>query len=265
MCTDASGADRRQVKETALRTFVSFLDSELALSEFPKDESINGLQVEGHGSVRKIGLAVDACGCVFETAAERNIDFLFVHHGLIWGGIRAVGGVTKKRLKALLDFGISLYACHLPLDWHPKYGNNAELLRVLSIKKMGEFGEYHGKRIGYWGKTRAPLSTADFVKVVNKALGIKSSYVDFRRKVQNIGVVSGGGWSAIHDAEELGIDTFLTGEPSHSAYHLAKEIGVNLVFAGHYATETLGVKAVGRMLKKKFGLPVEFIDYPTGL
>ncbi len=261
----AIGSGRRQVKAQVLKTIVSFLDFELALSEFPKDESINGLQVEGRGSVRKIGLAVDACEYVFKKAAEKNIDFLFVHHGLIWGGIKAVRGVTKKRLKALLGSDTSLYACHLPLDWHPRYGNNAELLRVLSIRKMGEFGEYHGKRIGYWGKTRAPLLVGEFVKRVDKTLKTNSSFLDFRRSVHNVGVVSGGGWSAIHDAEELGIDTFLTGEPSHSAYHLAKEMDVNLIFAGHYATETLGVKAVGEMLKKKFGLPVEFIDSPTGL
>jgi dinuclear metal center YbgI/SA1388 family protein len=253
------------VKTVGLKQLASFLDSELSLSEFPKDDSVNGLQVEGRGSVGKVGLAVDACEYTFERAQERGIDFLFVHHGLIWGGLQSVRGVTRKRLKVLLDSGISLYACHLPLDWHPRYGNNAELLRVLSIRKMGEFGEYHGKSIGYWGKTRVTMSMDAFVKLVDKTLKTRSSYVDFKRKVRNVGIVSGGGWSAIHDAEELGLDTFLTGEPSHSAYGLAEEMKVNLVFAGHYATETLGVKAVGRMLKKKLGLAVEFIDHPTGL
>jgi dinuclear metal center YbgI/SA1388 family protein len=252
-------------KKISLKKLVSFLDAELSLAEFPKDDSINGLQVEGREHVGRIGLAVDACEQTFEMARERNVDLLFVHHGLIWGGLPSVRGVTGKRIKALLDSGISLYACHLPLDWHPRYGNNAELLRGLSIKKMGGFGEYHGKRIGYWGKTGAPMSMAEFVKLVDKTLKVRSWYVDFGRGVRNVGVVSGGGWSAIHDAEELGIDTFLTGEASHSSYHLAKEMKVNLVFSGHYATETLGVKAVGRMLKKKLGLAVEFIDCPTGL
>ncbi len=253
------------MKSIGLKKLVSFLDSELSLSEFPKDESANGLQVEGRERVGKVGIAVDACEDTFERAKERGVDFLLVHHGLIWGGLKSVRGVTRKRIKALLDSGISLYACHLPLDWHPEYGNNAELLRVLSIKKMGEFGEYHGKRIGYWGRTDALTPMSVFVRLVDKTLKVRSWYVDFRRRVHNVGVVSGGGWSAIHDAEELGIDTFLTGEPSHSAYHLAKEMKVNLIFAGHYATETLGVKAVGEMLKKKLGLAVEFIDHPTGL
>jgi dinuclear metal center YbgI/SA1388 family protein len=248
-----------------LRRLVSFLDSELALSEFPKDESVNGLQVEGGERVAKIGIAVDACEYVFREAASKGIDFLFVHHGLIWGGLRSIRGALRKRIKTLLDADVSLYACHLPLDWHPKYGNNAELLRILSIKRKGEFGEYHGKRIGYWGTAQKSVPLRDFVALIDGRLKTKSSFVDFGHKVRNVGVVSGGGWSAIHDAEELGIDTFLTGEPSHSAYALAEEMKVNLVFSGHYATETLGVKAVGTMLKKRFGFEVEFIDHPTGL
>lgn len=244
---------------------VSFLDAVLCLSEFSEDESVNGLQIEGCKTVLKIGIAVDACEYVFKEAAQRKMDFLLVHHGLIWGGIKSVKGVLKSRIKALLDSGISLYACHLPLDWHPKYGNNAELLRILSIRKMGEFGKYHGKNISYWGRTAKELSLDEFTAKIDKALGTRSTSVSFKKKVRNVGVVSGGGWFAINEAEKYNIDTFLTGEPSHSAYTLAEEMKVNLVFAGHYATETLGVKAVGDMLKKKFGLTVEFIDHPTGL
>lgn len=253
------------MREVSLDTLVPFLDDALALSQFPNDESINGLQVEGKKGIRRIGVAVDACQYVFRKASEQGIDLLIVHHGLIWGGIKAVTGVAAKRIKALLEADISLYACHLPLDWHPEYGNNSQLLKLLSVKKTGEFGEYHGRRIGYRGRTAKALSVAEFVSRVDNVLHTRSAFVDFGRKVRNLGVVSGGGWSAISEAEEFGIDTFLTGEPSHSAYPLAEEMRVNLVFAGHYATETLGVRAVGTMLKKKFGLAVEFIDHPTGL
>jgi len=130
---------------------------------------------------------------------------------------------------------------------------------------MGEFGKYHGKNISYWGSTSKEISLDEFTARIDKALGTKSSTVSFNKKVRNVGVVSGGGWFAINEAEKYNIDTFLTGEPSHSAYTLAEETKVNLVFAGHYSTETLGVRAVGDMLKKKFGLAVEFIDHPTGL
>jgi dinuclear metal center YbgI/SA1388 family protein len=254
-----------QAKSASLKSLVTFLDAELALAEFPHDESSNGLQVEGRATVRKIGIAVDACEFVFEKASKTNVDFLIVHHGLIWNGIKTVRGVLKKRMKALLDADISLYACHLPLDWHPEYGNNAQILKLLSIKKAGEFGEYHGRRIGYWGKMRKEMSVMDFLSRVDSALKTKSSSINLGKKVTNVGVVSGGGWSAIYDAEQHEIDTFLTGEPSHSAYTLAEEMKINLVFSGHYATETPGVKAVGTMLKKKFGIEVEFIDHPTGL
>ena len=253
------------MKRITGKKLASFLDRELQLSAFPDDESANGLQVEGADAVMKVGLAVDACEYVFRKAAEKRIDFLIVHHGLIWGGIRSVRGVLKKRIKILLDAGVSLYACHLPLDWHPVYGNNSRILSALSIRRMGEFGEYHGKRIGYWGRTEKTLPLKEFTRRVEKTLDTKASAIAFGGKVRNVGVVSGGGWSAIYDAENLGIDTLLVGEPSHSAYTLAEELNVNLVFAGHYATETFGVRAVGEVLHEKFGLPVEFIDHPTGL
>jgi dinuclear metal center YbgI/SA1388 family protein len=253
------------VKTLSLKELALFLDTELGLAEFPGDESVNGLQVEGREEIRSVGLAVDACDSVFDKAAGLHADLLIVHHGLIWGGIKSIRGLLKKRIKKLLDAGISLYACHLPLDWHPEYGNNIQLLKTLAIEKKGEFGAYHGKRIGYWGKTGAAMSMDAFVKRVDKTLKTRSSCVDFGRRVRNVAVVSGGGWSAIHDAEKYDIDTFLTGEPSHSAYTIAEELRVNLVFAGHYATETLGVKAVGGLLKKRFGLTARFIDHPTGL
>jgi len=253
------------MKPLSLTKIIAFLDRELKLSEFPGDESANGLQVEGKASIRKVGIAVDACDYVFHKAAERGMDLLIVHHGLIWGGIRSIRGVMKKRIKTLLDADISLYACHLPLDWHPAYGNNIRLLKVLSLRKMGAFGEYHGKKIGYWGRLANDLPLKEFSMRVERALDTKATVIGFGRKVKNIGIVSGGGWSAIYDAEKLGIDTLLVGERSHSAFTLAEEMRVNLVFAGHYATETLGVRAVGDLLRKKFGLPAEFIDHPTGL
>ena len=253
------------MKEMTLDQLVEFLDAELCLAAFTEDESANGLQIEGRKAIRKIGLAVDACEYIFKKAAEKNVDLLFVHHGLIWGGLKTLRGVMRERIKTLLDSGISLYACHLPLDWHPKYGNNSQLLKLLSIRKMGEFGTYHGKKISYWGRTARELTLSEFAARVNKALETQSTAFSFRGKVRNIGVVSGGGWFAINEAEQYGIDTFLTGEPSHSAYTLAEEMKVNLVFAGHYATETLGVKAVGNTLRKRFGLSIEFIDHPTGL
>ncbi len=253
------------MKETPLRQLTSFLDTKLSITDFPDDESSNGLQVEGRDRIKRIGVAVDACEYVFRKAVAEKVDLLFVHHGIIWGGIKAVRGVLRKRIGMLLAADISLYVCHLPLDWHPELGNNAQILKLLALKKMGAFGEYHGKQIGYWGRTKHPLSVKAFTAKVEKMLHTKTVALPFSGRVKNVGIVSGGGWSAIHDAERYGIDTLLTGEPSHSAYTLAEEMKINLIYAGHYATETPGVQAVGRLLKKKFGFVVSFIDHPTGL
>lgn len=253
------------MKETPLRQLTSFLDTKLSITDFPDDESSNGLQVEGRDRIKRIGIAVDACEYVFRKAVTEKVDLLFVHHGIIWGGIKAVRGIVRKRISMLLAADVSLYACHLPLDWHPELGNNAQILKLLALKKMGPFGEYHGKQIGYWGRTKRPLSVKAFTAKVEKVLHAKTVTIPFSGHVRNVGIVSGGGWSAIHDAERYGIDTLLTGESSHSAYALAEEMKINLIYAGHYATETPGVQAVGRLLKKKFGLVVSFIDHPTGL
>lgn len=253
------------MKGARLSALVSFLDKELSLSAFPDDDSSNGLQVEGCPHVRRIAVSVDACEYVIRKAAEQNADLLFVHHGLIWGGLKRLEGLVKNRIRAIFDADISLYACHLPLDSHMKYGNNARLIDLLSLRMMGEFGTYHGKKIGYWGRTRRQVTLEEFTGHINRMLATKASFVDFGRPVRNVGIVSGGGWSAITEADKTGIDTFLTGEPSHSAYTIAEEMRVNLIFAGHYATETPGVKAVGAMLEKKYQIPVTFIDHPTGL
>ncbi|GAB4485042.1 MAG: Nif3-like dinuclear metal center hexameric protein [Thermodesulfovibrionales bacterium] len=249
----------------SLTSLVTFLDRELGLKDFPKDECANGLQVEGAAHVSSIGLAVDACEAVFSQARANKVDFLFVHHGLIWGGLRSIRGITKKRIQSLNGSGISLYACHLPLDSHPRYGNNAQILRMLSLTKKGAFGEYHGRKISYWGRAGQEMALSVFCTRIERVLSTRTVSFSAGRKVRNVGVISGGGWFGINEAEELGIDTFLTGEPAHSAYHLAREMNVNLVFAGHYATETPGVKAVAKLLQRKFRLQTSFLDEPTGL
>ncbi|WP_457554632.1 Nif3-like dinuclear metal center hexameric protein [Candidatus Pyrohabitans sp.] len=248
-----------------LKELVEELDSLLKLEEFPGDESANGLQVAGREEVKKVALAVDACSYVFEQAAKLGADFIFVHHGLIWGGVKSIRGTLRNRLRLLLEKELSLYACHLPLDAHPELGNNAQLLKLLGIERRGEFGEYHGRRIGYWGELPQRMSVAGFAALVEERLATRCRLRDFSGYVKRVGVVSGGGWSAIFDAEKIKVDTLLTGEPSHSACSLAEELGVNLIFAGHYDTEKLGVLAVGEHLRGKLALETVFIDHDTGL
>jgi dinuclear metal center YbgI/SA1388 family protein len=248
-----------------LEKVVEFLDEILEIEKFPEDEGNSGLQVKGKDEVKKIGLAVDACQYVFQKAAEKGMDFLFVHHGLIWGSLKSIDEVMAQRLKKLICNDISLYACHLALDLSPKYGNNAQLIKVLGIERKGEFGRYHGKEIGYWGELKNATSLKDFAKAVEEALQAKCHLLDHGKEVKRIGVVSGRGGFSLSEAPRIKIDTLLTGEASHAAYLYAEETCTNIVFAGHYATETLGVKAVGEELKNRLNIETEFIDHPTGL
>ncbi|MBU3941372.1 MAG: Nif3-like dinuclear metal center hexameric protein [Nanoarchaeota archaeon] len=245
-----------------LKEIVEFLDGELGVKDV-EDSSNNGLQVSGNKEVKKIAFAVDACMEVFEKAKDFNM--IIVHHGISWDdSLKHLTGINYSRVKFLVDNNISLYAAHLPLDKHPKHGNNAELCRIFGLKHIHGFGNYHEQIIGFAGEKE--ISLKEFVKEINKKLNIKCKVFDFgNEKIKNIGVVSGGGSSALNEAIEKSLDCFVTGEIPHHSYQLAKEGKINLIAAGHYSTETLGVKALMNILKEKFKVEVKFIDAPTGL
>lgn len=242
-----------------LKQIVEFLDRELDIDGFA-DRSANGLQVEGRAKVGKVGLAVDACMPSFRAAAERGCDLLVVHHGLIWDGVGAVRGVFRRRLAFLLEKDIGLYAAHIPLDAHPKLGNNVLLARALGLRKLRPFCRYRGKDISFAGELARPASARDLADGMAKKLATKTRVVgDRRARVKRIGVVSGGGSFAVTEAEEAGLDALFTGEGTHAADLDAADSGVVVIYAGHYETETLGVKAVGKALAKRFGVRSEFL------
>ncbi|MDI6730284.1 MAG: Nif3-like dinuclear metal center hexameric protein [Candidatus Altarchaeum sp.] len=248
-----------------LKILTEFFDKYLKISEI-EDVSVNGLQVKGNGDIEKICFAVDACAETFKSAKEENADMLFVHHGMIWNGIKSVTGITYKRLKFLIENEISLYAVHLPLDKHEEVGNNIQFLKIFGITEaIEEFGTYHGIKIGYTGRFEKEKNLSDFVSEIEKQLNTKCKILKFgKKKIKSVGVVSGGASSLIDDATDV-VDCFVTGEPSHQVYHIAKESDINVIFAGHYATETLGVKAMAKLIGKKFGIETKFINCPTGL
>jgi len=245
-----------------LKEIVEFLDGELGIKDV-EDSSNNGLQVSGVKEVKKIAFAVDACIEVFEKAKDFNM--IIVHHGISWeDSLKYLTGINYSRVKFLIDNNIALYTAHLPLDKHPKHGNNAEFCRIFGLKHIHGFGDYHKQMIGFAGEKEIALK--DFVSEINKKLNTECRVFDFgNEKIKKIGVVSGGGSSALNEAIEKGLDCFVTGEVPHHSYQLAKEGKINLIAAGHYATETLGVKALINILKDKFGVEVKFIDAPTGL
>jgi len=248
-----------------LYTLVNFMDDYLKINEI-EDLSANGLQIEGRKDVKKICLGVDGSLDIFKGASERKADMLIVHHGLIWGGLKSIKGLVKERIFYLFEHGISLYASHLPLDMHPEVGNNIELIKILDMSHPEPFGAYHGLKIGFKGQYETPKTIKDISKILERSLPAKVESFQFGTdKIRSIGIVSGGGGSTFEDCIKEDLDLFITGEPSHAIYHVAKESGINLIFAGHYATEKLGVMALGKKVEEKFGIKTEFIDIPTGL
>lgn len=270
----------------ALADLVEHLDAFLRVGEVPDYAGAwNGLQVENAGRIDRIVTAVDAAQATIDgvvaalARADGDIGFsgdhdrgsplLLVHHGLFWDGQAAVTGRRYHRLRTLLQHDIALYAAHLPLDLHPDVGNNAVLARAIGLEVRGRFGSYKGVEIGVWGEPPAHLATRE--ALLGRLAEVLRLDVPPRliaggpERPRRIGIVSGGAGTMTLDARAAGLDTLITGEGPHHTYFDAMEGGVNLVLAGHYATETVGVHALGEHLARTFDLPVAFHDHPTGL
>lgn len=250
---------------TQLDAVVRHLDDYLRVREIPDaPEALNGLQLANAGEVTRLGAAVDLCEATVRMAAEAGADLLLVHHGLFWGGLRPITGPVYARVARLLSNNIALYSVHLPLDRHPEVGNNSVLARQLGLRVCGEFGEYHGQPIGVWGEL--DLDRDALGRKLAGMLGAAPRLLPFGAvRVQRVGIVTGAGGSLIGQAAAAGLDTYVTGEGAHHTFFDAEELGLNVYFAGHYATETVGVKALAEHVSARFGLPWTFLDHPTGL
>lgn len=242
-----------------LNDIVKFLNKELKIKSI-KDSSMNGLQVKCKSQVNRIGFAVDGCLSTFELAKKAKVDLLIVHHGVKWKG-QKYPELAKKRISFLKKNKISLCGYHLPLDAHSKYGNNIELCRSLSLIDTKKYAKYHGSPIGYSGEFKKPTSLNQIAKVLNKKLKTKCKIYDFGKKtIKSIGIVSGGGSDSIEETVKLKKDCFLVGETNLGSYQRAKDYKLSLIIAGHYATETLGVKALMPVINEKFKVKTVFIE-----
>ena len=255
----------------ALREVVAYLDEYLRIREVPDYEgALNGLQVENAGSIDRIVAAVDASQATIDgVAREGGSPLLLVHHGLFFDGNLPVTGRRYRRLSALLAHDIAVYSSHLPLDAHAEVGNNAVLARLLGIEVKGPFGAYKGGTIGLWGTASSAINTREKLRQkLQEVLHLPSPprlIEGGADKVERIGIVTGGAGTMVREAMDASLDTFVTGEGPHHTYFDATEFGVNVFHAGHYATETLGVRALAEHLGKRFGLPFVFHDHPTGM
>ncbi|MFA5394354.1 MAG: Nif3-like dinuclear metal center hexameric protein [Candidatus Ratteibacteria bacterium] len=246
---------------TSLETIVSFLDRELSIKAF-SDESHNGLQVENTGKIDRVCVGVDASLAFFKEAAKRKADLVICHHGLSWGdSLKRITGLNYRRLKFLLNNGMALYACHLPLDAHPRHGNNAQICKAFGLRNLEPFGFYHGIPIGFSGSLPKVIPYTVFKAQARSIIGNIVDTMDFGKStVRTVAVVSGGAAAKIDEAGQKGIDVYISGEPALTAYHSAREYGINAIFAGHYATEVFGVKALARLLASRFRVKTEFLD-----
>ena len=249
----------------SLSKIVTYTDRFLRIRDVGDwDNALNGLQIENSGRVTRIGAAVDASTRVLTEAQKRDVDFLIVHHGLFWPGLQPVRGALRRQLQIAFENDIALYSAHLPLDIHLRLGNNAQLIAALGLKSAQPFLEEKGQPVGL--RSRASLSRTELVRRLEKVLDGPVKLFGFGPKqTRVIGVVTGAAGSEIYRVAEEGIDTFITGEAPHWAAVAAEELGVNLLSGGHYATEVFGVKALAAHLSKRFRVPWEFIDRPTGL
>jgi len=248
-----------------LEKIVKFLDEYLKIQDI-KDASWNGLQVEGKENVNKIAFTENACIDTFNKAAKEKADFVIVHHGQFWNTTSPVlRGGDKERIKILISNKISLYTAHLPLDRHREVGNNAQLLKLLGAKITEEFVMTDGKNVGWIGEFKNAVPVEDIIEKLNSGLNTKCRTLLFgREKIKTIAVCSGGGnYDDFDEAVAKNADLYLTGD-AIDIYPLAKDAKFNVLFAGHYATETVGLKALMDVIKKKFKVKTIFIDEPTG-
>lgn len=263
-------ASELPIVTVALSDVVAALNAELRTSDIPDyPGAMNGLQVANNGHVTRVAVAVDASLAAVSEASILQADLLIVHHGLFWGGAQPIIGTTYHKHRSLLSGNIAVYGSHLPLDAHATMGNNVRLAQALALTPSAGFGRFKTLDIGVAGESDV-LSG----ELVERARAFASRYggtvrtslaVDHRR-TRRWAMVSGGGASTetLREARERGIDTLIVGEGPHHTTVEAIDEDLLIIYAGHYATETLGVQALGAWLESRFGLPWSFLHLPTG-
>jgi dinuclear metal center YbgI/SA1388 family protein len=255
----------------ALSAVVEHLDTLLQTAEVPDySNAVNGLQLENSGEVHKIAAAVDFSRRVVDAVVERSADLLLVHHGMFWPGVQPIRGVAYERLRALLAHDVAVYASHLPLDRHPELGNNALLARLLGLTPSGEFARFKTIAVGIRGE--GDVETAELVDRARRFAREHGGEARVTatvpgRRTRRWGICTGAGASSdtLREAAEAGIDTLIVGEGPHYTAVEANDTALVIVYAGHYATETLGVRALAEHVSTAFNIPWTFVEAPTGL
>jgi len=243
-----------------LNALVDYCNNLLEIERF-QDYCPNGLQLQGGANIRKLVSGVTASQALIDAAVTAGADALLVHHGFFWRGEDPrIVGMKQRRIKMLLDNGVSLLAYHLPLDAHPVVGNNAQFAEVLGLSVEGQFGR-EAPPLGRYGRLAAPLNAAEFALAIEHALQRKPLHIEGGdHDIQSVAWCTGAAQNYIEQAAELGVDAFVSGEISEQTVHVARECGLHYFAAGHHASERGGVRALGEHLAQEFDLQIAFID-----
>lgn len=245
---------------------IQFCDERLDAASY-QDVAVNGLQVEGRSTIQRLAIAVSTSKHTLQQAREWNADALLVHHGLLWGSRHGgISGIFADRLRLLFQHDLNLIGYHLPLDGHPEIGNNALLVKKLSLNPVRDFAPIAGQTIGMIGRTTQPAQLGEFTNQVASLLDRTPIVIgrgDADRAVETIGVVSGSGYSALHEAKGAGCDTLLTGDVREPTMAEARELGMAVLVAGHEATERFGVQALGAEIASQFDIECRYFHDPN--
>ena len=247
------------------------LDTLLRVAEVPDfDGALNGIQVETESPIIKVAAAVDARERTIRAAADAGANLLLVHHGLFWSGVQQLRGAFLRRIRLLLEHGIAVYSSHLPLDAHADLGNNALLAREMGLAPTTGFARYKTVDIGVAGTSNVPTAelvarATRFAQAYGHAVRTAGAVEGKVTRRWGICTGAGAGHETLREAAASGLDTLIVGEGPHWTAIDAEEAGLTIVYAGHYATETLGVRALAAHVGGAFDLPWLFVDAPTGL
>ncbi|MGH7718985.1 MAG: Nif3-like dinuclear metal center hexameric protein [Gemmatimonadaceae bacterium] len=256
---------------TTVHEIASHLDSLLRTGEITDYPSaLNGIQVEHSHRITRVAAAVDARERTIQGAIDAGANLLLVHHGLFWSGVRPLRGAMLRRIRALLAGNVAVYSSHLPLDAHPELGNAALLARELGLTPGAGFARVNGTDVGTRGETDIP--TREIIERADRFArqyggSVRHSPAAPDRATRRWAICTGAGADAntLREAAQLGVDTMIVGEGAHWTAIDAEEMGITLIYAGHYATETLGVRALAQLVSETYGIPWTFLDVPTGL
>ena len=264
-----------QISDTAIsaQALTEFCDEYLSAPAF-KDYAPNGLQVDGGRPIQRIVTGVTACEALIDAAIADNADAILVHHGYFWKGEPApITGMKGQRIRKLMQHGISLIGYHLPLDAHPRIGNNAKLAELLDMSIIGALYPTESHPVGNI-VTCTPQSAQSLITQITEALGRLPLHISAHyqtsdtnqsdgqndRLIERVGICTGGAQDMIEQAALMGCDAFISGEISERTTHIARELGIDYFACGHHATERGGIQALGELIAEQFGLPVTFID-----